>query len=248
MANEEYRRLVPGAKTAVLFLHGIVGSPEHFRAIVDLEALVPAEYSVFNLCYPGHGGKVTDFGKSDMFQWKEHVWKAFGELSSQHEHIILVGHSMGTLFALQLAARYPEKVGSLFLLQVPLYVGLRWHGIYRMLKFPFGWLKKDDPYEASIMTACGVMPDPWIYKYTPWILRVYELLRQMRQTRKVLTKLKAPAIAIQCRRDELVANKSARVLRKSGTVEVLELPASSHFYYNEEEQRIITEAFLKQIT
>ena len=31
MNHAEYKRMVPGADTAVLFVHGILGTPNHFR-------------------------------------------------------------------------------------------------------------------------------------------------------------------------------------------------------------------------
>ena len=35
MAHETYTRLVPGADTAVLCIHGILGTPNHFASFVD---------------------------------------------------------------------------------------------------------------------------------------------------------------------------------------------------------------------
>ena len=109
MKHPETRKQIPGAKAAVMFIHGIVGTPDHFRNMVPLEASVPEHWSVYNLRLPGHGGNVGDFAHSSMCEWKRHVWEAFAELAKDHEKVILVGHSMGTLFALQLAAENPEK-------------------------------------------------------------------------------------------------------------------------------------------
>mgnify|MGYP003308138464 CR=1 FL=1 len=53
--------LVPKAgRNAVLLIHGIAGSPNQFRKLIDLEKRVPENCSVFNIRYPGHGGKVTE--------------------------------------------------------------------------------------------------------------------------------------------------------------------------------------------
>ena len=41
MEHREYRRIVSGADTAVMFLHGIVGTPNHFRDLIPLVDLVP---------------------------------------------------------------------------------------------------------------------------------------------------------------------------------------------------------------
>ena len=125
MNHEEYVRIVPGAKTAVLFIHGIVGTPNHFQDLIPLINVVPEDYSVYNVLLDGHGGTVDDFAKTSMEKWHMQVWGIFEQLSRTHERVILVAHSMGTLFSIQLAIAHPEKVLFLFLLAVPLRPGIR---------------------------------------------------------------------------------------------------------------------------
>lgn len=120
MPHREYIRLVPGADTAVLFLHGIVGTPRHFDSRLPLVQLVPETWSVYSLLLPGHGGSVEDFSVSTMQQWKDYVWKTFDALAQTHRHIVLAGHSMGTLFAIQLAIEKGEKIPFLFLIAAPI--------------------------------------------------------------------------------------------------------------------------------
>ena len=54
MKHEEMIRIVPGASTAVLFLHGIVGTPNHFVGGVPITEWVPEDWSLHNLLLPGH--------------------------------------------------------------------------------------------------------------------------------------------------------------------------------------------------
>ncbi len=236
MSHEEYRRRVPGAKTGVLMLHGIVGSPQHFRALIDLQSRVPSSCSLFNVRYPGHGGSVSDFGRSRLRQWRQHAFRSFEELAATHEKVILVGHSMGCLFAMQIAMQYPEKVEKLYLLQVPLYVGLRWFGIKNMLVLPFGTIKPENVIGSAMLAAHGVRLTPLIWKYWRWLFRVAELLVEMNATAKRIEDLTVPAVAFQSRKDELVSNRSAKRLRQSGRVEVVELENSTHFYYTPEDK------------
>ena len=67
MKHKEYKRIVPEAETAVLFIHGIAGTPNHFK---DFLPLVPKEFSVYNLLLDGHGGKTEDFSKTSMKKWE----------------------------------------------------------------------------------------------------------------------------------------------------------------------------------
>ncbi len=225
--------LVPGAETAVLFIHGIVGSPAHFRQVIDLEGRVPKDWSFVNICLPGHGGTVMDFANSSMKKWKAHVWQVFEQLVQDHRNVVIVGHSMGTLFALQLAAEYPEKISNILLLQCPLVVGLRPFGVWNLVRLPFGGIKPDNVHGSAMLMACGVRTDRNILKYAAWIPRFLELFAEMHSTRKCLPGLQVPAVAFQSKKDELVSNRSARILRKCGRVEVREFENTTHFYYTD---------------
>ena len=50
MNHQEYIREIPGAKTAVLMLHGIAGTPDHFEMLLPL---VPADWSIYNILLDG---------------------------------------------------------------------------------------------------------------------------------------------------------------------------------------------------
>lgn len=235
MEHYETRRLVPGAKCAVLFLHGIVGTPNHFRRLIPLEELVPEDWSVINVCYPGHGSDVKSFGNSGIDQWRSHAGAAFLELAEIHDHILIAAHSMGTLFAMQLALEFPEKVRGLFLLNVPLRPWVRLGMIGSCLRLAFGRIRQKDPREAALPIACGATPTPFIWRYISWIPRMLELFGEISRTEKEIGELHVPCIAWQSRKDELVSNLSAPVLRNSGVMEVRELENSTHFYYAPEE-------------
>ena len=247
MKNRETRRLVPGAKYAVLFLHGIAGSPEQFRSLTGLEQLVPESWSVINVRYPGHGADVLDVGSSSIEQWRNHARKAFLELEENHEKVLIVGHSMGTLFAIQLALEYPERISGLFLLNVPLRPMPRLFFIPSCLRLAFGCIRPDHPKEACLQTACGVTPTNRVWQYLTWLPRVFELFGEIARTEKYLRNLSVPCIAFQSGTDDLVSNLSTRVLRRSGVMTVRELPESTHFYYAPWERQAIARDFANRI-
>lgn len=244
--HEEYFRPVPGTDTAVLFIHGIVGTPNHFRDLIPLVDQVPQEWAVYNVLLPGHGGTVSDFGKSSMKQWKKYVREVFEKLAGEHEKVIIVGHSMGTLFAMQLALERPEKVPFLFLLAVPMRPWLRISAISNSLRLVFGCIRKDHPREKAIQIACGSESTPLLWKYIPWVPRFIELFAEIGKTEKNMGGLAVPCAAWQSQKDELVSIASRKVLEKSG-VEVHILPESSHFYYAPEDRALVIEDFLKRI-
>lgn len=247
MEHSETRRWNPEAKYAALFIHGIVGTPNHFRAVLPLEELVPESWSVYNICQPGHGGSVEAFGKSNIHQWRSHAKAAFEELAEHHEKILIVGHSLGTLFAMQTALALPEKTAGLFLVAVPLRPWVRLFGAVNCLRLVFNRIREDHPLEAATRKVCGVTPTPLVWKYIPWIPRFLELFSEIYRTEKVMGELKVPCVAWQSKKDELVSNLSAGVLRKSGVMEVHELENSTHFYYAPEDAALLRRELQKII-
>lgn len=245
MRHQEIIRIVPGAKNAVLFIHGIVGTPNHFVGGVPIMDWVPPDWSVHNLLLPGHGKTVEDFAKSSMKQWRCAARRAFCRLAKDHERVYIVAHSMGTLFALELAVDHPGKIPALFLLGVPLRPHLAPAAINSALRLALGKLRPGHP-ECAIETACGTAPTWMLWKYILWLPRFIELFIQIIRTERKLDKLKVSAIAFQSRRDELVNGLSAKVLRKY-PVEIHILEKSSHFYYSREDIEILRKEFTERI-
>ena len=241
--HKPYKRIVPGAKTAVLFVHGIVGTPNHFRALMPLQELAPEDWSVHNLLLPGHGGTVEDFSRSSMEAWRSHVFSAFEELAETHEQVLVVAHSMGTLFAIQLGLAYPQKIPALFLLAVPMRPGLRWFGIKNCLRVGFGLVREDHPLEVATQLACGIETTRLIWKYIPWIPRFVELFREIYRVEKTMVGLSIPCTAFQSHKDELVTNRSRKVLERFPQIQIRDLSDSSHFYYTGEDREAVISAF-----
>ncbi len=247
MAHEEIIRLVPGADTAVLFLHGIAGTPNHFRDILPLIGQVPEQWSVYSLRLPGHGGTVDDFSHSSMRQWREYAKQVYGQLAQTHAKVILVGHSMGNLFAMQIALEHPERIPFVFMIAAPMRPWVRLFGIKNLFKLAFGKLDLSVPLEASTSIVCGLTTTRKLWKYVKWVPRFLELFAEIVRTEWVMGGLMVPCVAFQSRKDELVSNFAAGVLRKSGVVEVHELPESTHFYYDPEDQQQVFAAFSRYI-
>lgn len=243
MRHQQTIRILPNAKTAVLMIHGIVGSPDHFRTVLPLEDLVPEEYSLCNILLCGHGGNVQDFSHSSMARWRKQTMDLFITLANSHEQVILVGHSMGCLLAMEIALKTPEKVQVLFLLQAPLTVRLRGFAVINMLRYSFGCLDMQDPVQAYTFWAGSVAPTKQVWKYLPWIPRVLELFAQMGRISRQTHQIRVPLIAWQSRKDGLVGNRSAHVLQRAEKAEVHVLAGSSHFYYTPEETEQIRSRF-----
>lgn len=243
MAHEQTVHILPGAKTAVLMIHGIAGTPDHFRTLLPLEDMIPETWSVYNVLMPGYGKRVEDFSRSSLQDWQKYVNTIFDELCSTHTQVILVGHSMGTLFAIEMALHRPDKVPFLFLIAVPLRVGVKAFGVRNLLRYGFRCLDLTDPIQEATSRVCSIPSTRMIWKYAGWLPRLAELIRKMHSTVSLLSQLSVPAIAYQSERDELVSNRSRRILEDSGRVEVYNLLRSTHFYYHPDDIRTVRSAF-----
>lgn len=237
MNNWEYIRAVPGADTAVVFIHGIVGTPDHFDVFLPL---VPEGWSVFNLLLDGHGGGVEDFAHSSMKKWEEQVASLLDSLCGEYEDIFICAHSMGTLFAIDGAIAHPDRVRELMLLGVPMRPRLGMTAVKNSLRVVFDRVPESDPVAVATRAACGVKTDRRLWKYVRWVPRYLELFAKIRESREKLPRLTVKCRAYQSAHDELVSPRAYAFLLEQGNVETFLLGASGHFYYEERDL-----AFLK---
>lgn len=243
MIGKEYKRIVEGADTAILFIHGIMGTTEHFR---DLLPLVPEYFSVHNIVLDGHGKGVKDFSHTSMRKWETQTEEAFKALAQSHKNIILVGHSMGTLLSIGTAKKYPDKVKTLFLLNVPLTPRPTFEATKHSYRVLFEKVREEKPDEVAARDAYGIEIDKRLWLYIGWVPRFIELFKKAHSTKKDLAQIKAPCMAFQSSHDELVSNRSEKILRKNSNIETFILTDSTHYLYAEKDKELFTTAFINE--
>ena len=240
MPHSAYIRVVPDSACAVLLLHGIMGTPRQFDPILDC---FPADWSVYNLTLDGHGGTVADFARTDMQRWQAQADLALDALRKRHRHIVVVGHSMGCLLLLTSLLRDDSCVCGALLLAPALRIRLLPAACINSLRVALGCVPPQNVRAAAAQKACGVAPEKRLWRYLPAAPRFLELFSQMDKVRKMLNQLQAPAEAYQSRKDEMVSNRSAQLLRKNPCIRVNELPNSGHYYYEKSDLSLLTDAF-----
>ncbi len=228
------KRIVPGAKNAVIFIHGIVATPRFFDGLV---ASLPADWSVHSLLLPGHGGTVADFGRASSAAWASHVHRAVEEMRQSHEHIYLVGHSLGTLLAIRETVRNDAKIAGMLLLCVPLRIRVKPSAMVRNTLKGLGFAQKGPP----LHTCYGVEQDWRAWRYIGWIPRYLELFRESAAARREVSRLTVPALALMAKKDELVSLRSAKELEGTA-VQVRVLPGAGHHEFSPEDWAIVTAA------
>lgn len=228
MKYKPYIRTAENAETAVLMVHGIVGTPAHFQ---ELLPLIPESWSLYNILLDGHGGKVEDFSHTSMEKWKTQVEKQLDEILLTHRRVLIVAHSMGTLFAIRQAIRCPDKVCGLFLLNVPLTPFVRPAACANSVRLALG-RPGNSPSAKAMQADCGVVLTPKLRKYIGWVPRFWELLTEVQATKRILSQLQTPTLTFQSRHDELVSFRSCKYLEDHPSITNTVLEHSGHFAYN----------------
>ena len=238
--NEEYVREVPNAKTAVVFIHGILSTPRFFENLVSL---VPEEFTVHNVLLDGHGGTVKDFSETSMKVWKHQIKYLVNRLSKTHENIILVGHSMGTLFSIENAVRLPKNVKALFLLCSPLKVRIHPRSTKYSLRIIFEKTEGADEIESTARKWYSIKPDKKLWKYILWVPNFASLLTEIRKVRKITSNVCVPTMAFHAANDSLVSKKAIKPMLKNENISVTVLNTSYHQHFSEEDYKTICDSF-----
>lgn len=234
--NQTYIRHTNGHRV-VLFIHGFLGSPQHFDVFVPL---VPRDCAVYNLQLAGHGGSVRDFAETSMKEWKAQVDQVMRELTARYREVIIVAHSMGTLFAMSAAVHYPRSVRHLLLMQTPLKIAVSPKAVWRTAR----QIPQRGETTLAFQKASGVILNPRPWEYLGWIPRYLELFAEARYARQVIQKVHVPCIVFQSAHDELVSIRSVDYIPKREGFTVHILKDSGHFIYADDDFAQIRQTFL----
>ena len=236
MDHAEYIRVVDGSQMAVLMIHGIAGTPAHFRQLIPV---IPEEWSVYNILLDGHGKNAEDFGRSSMNKWKAQTNAMLQTLLHRHEQVLIVAHSMGTLFAIQAAIDHPDRIPALFLLAAPMCPWVRFSTILTCLRVTRGDIRPGDTAALAMHDATSIQLDRRLWKYLSWVPRLLELLAEIRRVRRLLIQLTVPTQTYQSVVDELVSARSCRDLEKYSVICNTRLHDSGHFAYGEGDMQLL---------
>ncbi len=241
MKHAPFIRHTDGDKV-VLCIHGFLGSPRHFDMFIPY---ISDDFAVCNILLPGHGSDVLAFGRTSMAEWKSHVENTMQELTAKYNEIWIVGHSMGTFFAMDCAERYPQYVKKLFLLASPLRISVGLFAVKNSLKSLFSRVKEDDETGIAYANAHSVKLNLKFWEYIFWIPRYLELFSASRRMRKKVCVLALPCTFYQSKKDELVSYKSTKYITENNLVKLRILKQSHHFIYSKEDTQYLIREFIK---
>jgi carboxylesterase len=217
----------------ILYIHGIMGSPHEFRRIVH--ALYEENIHFKALLLPGHGSNGYDFARTKADTWQTHVNREIHHLKNNYSRIILIGHSLGGLLALNAALQYP--VDGIVLLNTPIKTRISFQQVSMSLRVLLGSGKVNDPMIRTYRETFSVDLSDW-WTIPLWIPRLLDINRFARQTEKILHEIMVPVILFQSINDETVNPVSAEILKRELGDQLLSLTylnKSTHAYFVDDE-------------
>jgi carboxylesterase len=210
-----------GLAPAVLCLHGLTGTPYEVRP--PAEALAAAGFYCEGPLLPGHGTHPRELADVPFAHWVEAALAAYDALAERHEHVYVLGLSLGGLLALAVAQRRPARGVAAF--AVPLDLGWIVHRTIPWLQR----LVRQLPKTPAILDLEARARHPG-YDKMP-LPAVHQLLLLAADVRAGLSRIQAPVLAIFSRLDPTVPVRNAALLMAalaSGGHELHWLERSGH--------------------
>ncbi len=226
-------------KTAVLFIHGFLGSARFFDQIKT--ELADADAGLASISLAGHDASYEDFCQSGWRDWQESANMKLRELSDTYDRVLLVGHSMGGLIAVRAAVAMPEKVAGVVGIGFPIKISLgpRWIKLNIAATQPK--VPGEDPRVTSAREFAGV-PIRSVEEYFKTLPQNIGFLKTAGAARREISQLRAPLTVINFERDEIVAPSVPRFVKdRLPGAEIVLLPKSYHFLFAEDERKRMVE-------
>ena len=211
-----------GRRVGVLLSHGFTGSPASM--VPWGRYLAEQGYAVSVPLLPGHGTTWEEMNGTTFDDWSNALEKEFAALQSRSDVVVVGGLSMGGCLALTLAARRPQDVAGLVLVNPAVASTNK-----QLLAVPaLKYVVKGMPAIGNDIKKPGVSEHA--YPKTP-LKALHSMMRAWKQVREDLPKVTAPILLFRSAEDHVVDPSSARIILgsvSSRDTEERVLPDSYH--------------------
>ncbi|MGI6545131.1 MAG: alpha/beta hydrolase [Fastidiosipilaceae bacterium] len=229
------------SQNVILCVHGFMGSPRQFDDL--LAALDDQSWDVRNLLLPGHSAGVREFATSGPAVWISAVEDCLEELRRSYENIVIWTHSMGGMLAIIAAAKNSARIRRIVAIALPIRLRLSFTGIRINLSALLGKKQSKDPRVVAAVELRGVGDVTWLNaaRLLPNVKRLR--IDLVRRTTETVTDLDVPLTVVNSMADETVPHSATKVIRRlRPDARVMILQQSSHFWFTEEEKRVLVGA------
>jgi carboxylesterase len=233
-----------GGPGGALVVHGFTGNPQGLRGLA--EAFADAGFTVELPRLPGHGTTVEDMLTTSWADWSAEAERAYADLASRCERVIVAGLSMGGVLTMWLAANHPEIAGIVCINTPMAAAGPLSELVQSMI----------DAGEETMDAIGNDVADPEGFEdaYTKTPLRpLLSLIEAGDALRSQLSSISCPVLIMTSTNDHVVtpADSDAIAEAVSGPVERVTLERSYHVATLDYDKDLINERaveFAKKVT
>ena len=228
-----------GGSSGVLLVHGFTGLPAELFLLGEF--LNRQNFTVLCPRLAGHGTDENDLMRTTKDDWFNSVLDGFHILRGVCEKIFVVGHSMGGLLTLKLAAE--KNLAKIVTLAAPIFIDE-------------GLGLKNLPPKEFCGNACIIQPRRKlndvpqaaneVYKKTP-LISVHELVGLIDDAKNFLPQVTAPILIMHGEDDHTAQPRSARFIMDnvgSPDKKIITVPNSGHLLPLDENRDFVFESVL----
>ena len=211
-----------GSETGVLLVHGFTGTPQSLRPWG--EHLAAQGWTVLCPRLPGHGTSIKDLAATTGDDWYGEAEMALVGLAERCSSVFVCALSMGGTVALDLAARHPDRVAGLVIVNGTIYS--------EDPRARFAPVLGKLPFSVKGIASDIADPDNHELGYTRVPLRAAAaLLAYQSRVQQRLPQVQAPALLMVSRQDHVVPTSNTSYIAEhigSTDVDVVWLERSYH--------------------
>lgn len=256
-ANKSNERRERGARSGVLLIHGLCGSPAEMRFLAN--CLSRDGHKVVCPELAGHGADSAQLRQTNWQDWLESARKALFELAQDCDHVTVGGLSTGALVALMLAADHPELVQNVALYSPTIWLNgrkvpwslrlarhlLAFECIARRLTFPAP--QNYGVKDARIREFLQSRTDGGAAQHTTPAIAALERRRLAAKVLLRLGSITQPVLIMHPREDCLADLNNAFHLQRhlAGPVELQVLDDSYHLVTIDRQRQLVADATIR---
>ena len=199
--------LLKGGDHGVLLIHGFTGNPAELLLLG--KHLQAQGFAVLGIRLAGHATKVQDLEHMTKDDWIASTLDGYSILRGCCDKISVVGHSMGGLLSLHLAAMANVDINRLVTLAAPIFIDES-RGL-NMLPPREQSHSEARRHLKNVPTAVNR-----VYKRMP-LVSVHELIELLETVKSELSKVKTSIMIVQGKEDRTVKTESAEYIYNNVT-------------------------------
>jgi len=191
---------------------------------------------------------MKDFARSGAGDWERHVQSELDKIRHDYQKIVLVGHSMGGLLALNASLNKENKIAGAVLISTPLKIHVfNLKSLLRKMRLLM--LSPSNEVKATYVKSNSIAKASFFF-YPLMIKPLISLYILIQKTKKRLAEISVPVTMFYSRNDETTSYRSFNIMYRGlcNTQRTLfTLTKSHHAFYCDEERRIIQDRLIEFI-